>query len=73
MTLLAQECLEKYADEIALRFVFPVPAEAGISAGTSFCCLGRFYVFVLELHQYSSSLLRFSTASLCCSSNSQSA
>ncbi|KAK8640254.1 hypothetical protein V6N13_008013 [Hibiscus sabdariffa] len=32
--LLAQEYLEKYADEISFHFVFPIPAEAGISGGT---------------------------------------
>ncbi|KAK8685759.1 hypothetical protein V6N13_124794 [Hibiscus sabdariffa] len=53
-----KECLEKYADEIAFHFVFPVPAEARILVGTSFCCLGRFWVFGLERHQYTSSLLR---------------
>ncbi|KAK8672256.1 hypothetical protein V6N13_110629 [Hibiscus sabdariffa] len=33
-TLLILECLEKYADEIAFHFVFLVPVEAEISAGT---------------------------------------
>ncbi|KAK8533041.1 hypothetical protein V6N12_076322 [Hibiscus sabdariffa] len=53
----AKECLEKYADEIAFHFLFPVPAKAGISVGTSFYCLGKFWVFGLDC--ISSALLYF--------------
>ncbi|KAK8533036.1 hypothetical protein V6N12_076317 [Hibiscus sabdariffa] len=54
---MTKEFLEKYADEITFHFVFPVPIEAGISAGTSFYCLGRFWVFGLDC--ISSALLCF--------------
>ncbi|KAK8557932.1 hypothetical protein V6N12_010155 [Hibiscus sabdariffa] len=53
----AWEYLEKYADEIAFHFVFPVPANVGISTGTSLYCLGRFWVFGIDC--FSSALLCF--------------
>ncbi|KAK8597329.1 hypothetical protein V6N12_065800 [Hibiscus sabdariffa] len=61
-TLLAYKCLEKYADEIAFHFVFPIPAEAGILAGTHSAVLVDFGSLILELHQYSCYLLQSAVA-----------
>ncbi|KAK8636292.1 hypothetical protein V6N13_004996 [Hibiscus sabdariffa] len=49
---------KKFADEIAFHSVFPIPTEAGISAGTHSVALADSGSMVLELHQYSSYLLQ---------------
>ncbi|KAK8685778.1 hypothetical protein V6N13_124812 [Hibiscus sabdariffa] len=56
------KCLEKYADEIAFHFVFPIPVEAEISAGIHSAAWMTSGSLVLELHQYSSYLLQSTAA-----------